>query len=364
MEPKWKLTIHWTVTGYAATAHSLKYYHGITEGNGRMVPGKFKPEDNIPPLRKGQYAPHTEMNNSYNIGLAIAAMEGAVRYPDRIEFGPSPITEAQFEAHCRNAAEFAAQYRIPVERGRIDTHAEVEANRGINQDGKWDIIALQFKPDVRGARAVGDYMRKRISFYLSEMGEGIAPLALPEHIPANYPTIQIGDRGPIVKIWQQYLHEMGYFPGKIDGIFGKRTRGPSLAYQADNGLRPDGVIGPRTWATQKIAAPMPLRDITIKDLDDSGTLKDLSRSDRLADGAAVVSIGKTVQMVKDQTDQAAEVIAKAQGIADQGRGLWEAVLPYWPIAAIAVVYLVWRGMNQSTRMRRLKDAITGAHVGR
>lgn len=182
----------------------------------------------------------------------------------------------------------------------------------------------------------------------------------PEPTPQSaegQPTIQIGDRGVVVELLQAEMHKLRYFAGAIDGQFGQRTRGAVLAFQADNGLESDGVVGPMTWAAIRQAEPRPLRTVTEADLEESGTVADTKRSDRLAD---LVGGGSAIAVVRD----AQEAVGEAQAAADGALSLWQTIQPYWPLALIVVVFLVWRGMNASTRKRRLQDAITGAHDGR
>ena len=182
----------------------------------------------------------------------------------------------------------------------------------------------------------------------------------PEPAPQSadgQPTIQIGDRGVVVELLQAEMHKLRYFAGSIDGRFGQRTRGAVLALQADNGLESDGVVGPMTWAAIRQAEPRPLRAVTEADLGESGIMADTKRSDRLAD---LVGGGSAIAVVRD----AQEAVGEAQAAADGALTLWQTIQPYWPLALIVVAFLVWRGMNASTRKRRLQDAITGAHDGR
>ncbi len=182
----------------------------------------------------------------------------------------------------------------------------------------------------------------------------------PEPAPQSaegQPAIQIGDRGVVVELLQAEMHKLRYFAGSIDGQFGQRTRGAVLAFQADNGLESDGVVGPMTWVAIRQAEPRPMRAVTEADLEESGTMADTKRSDRLAD---LVGGGSAIAVVRD----AQEVVGEAQAAADGTLSLWQTIQPYWPLVLIVVAFLVWRGMNASTRKRRLQDAITGAHDGR
>lgn len=60
-------------------------------------------------------------------------------------------------------------------------------------------------------------------------------------------TLTLGSRGPNVKLIQSLLARIGYNPGPIDGIFGTQTQQAVIAFQRDNGLVPDGIVGPATW---------------------------------------------------------------------------------------------------------------------
>lgn len=68
-----------------------------------------------------------------------------------------------------------------------------------------------------------------------------------EVLPIRIKTLRLGDQGDLVRDIQIALEADGYFPGAIDGIFGARTRAAVLAFQADNHLAADGIVGPLTW---------------------------------------------------------------------------------------------------------------------
>ena len=60
-------------------------------------------------------------------------------------------------------------------------------------------------------------------------------------------VLRLGMRGTDVMEIQALLKKIGYDPGPIDGVFGEKTRQAVIAFQRDNGLTQDGVIGPVTY---------------------------------------------------------------------------------------------------------------------
>lgn len=61
-------------------------------------------------------------------------------------------------------------------------------------------------------------------------------------------TISHGSSGPDVRVVQSLLNRIGYNAGPVDGIFGSGTYQAVTAFQANNSLVPDGIVGPATWA--------------------------------------------------------------------------------------------------------------------
>lgn len=61
--------------------------------------------------------------------------------------------------------------------------------------------------------------------------------------PQGRPTLRRGDAGPWVQRLQQAL---GIVPA--DGVFGPRCEAAVRVFQRGQGLVPDGIVGPRTWA--------------------------------------------------------------------------------------------------------------------
>lgn len=59
--------------------------------------------------------------------------------------------------------------------------------------------------------------------------------------------LKLGSKGSDVMEIQSLLEKIGYDPGPIDGIFGVKTEQAVIQFQKDNGLVPDGIIGPNTY---------------------------------------------------------------------------------------------------------------------
>jgi len=60
-------------------------------------------------------------------------------------------------------------------------------------------------------------------------------------------TLFLGSTGPNVKLIQSLLNRIGYNAGQVDGIFGPRTQAAVMAFQSNNALVPDGIVGVATW---------------------------------------------------------------------------------------------------------------------
>ena len=63
--------------------------------------------------------------------------------------------------------------------------------------------------------------------------------------------------GPPVLQLQQKLSALGYAPGKLDGVYGVATAGAVRAFQRDNKLTVDGVVGTQTRAALRTAKKPP-----------------------------------------------------------------------------------------------------------
>jgi peptidoglycan hydrolase-like protein with peptidoglycan-binding domain len=61
-------------------------------------------------------------------------------------------------------------------------------------------------------------------------------------------TLELGDRSAQVAEVQRKLAKVLSLDIDADGIFGAATRAAVITFQGQNGLKPDGVVGPATLA--------------------------------------------------------------------------------------------------------------------
>lgn len=64
---------------------------------------------------------------------------------------------------------------------------------------------------------------------------------------ANMPVLKVGAKGVAVGMIQFALNKKGYLPGAVDCDFGNATAEAVRAFQADNAIDVDGIVGRQTW---------------------------------------------------------------------------------------------------------------------
>lgn len=158
-----RIIAHWSAGAYAVSTLDLQHYHFITDGNAEVHRGKYSIADNVS-TADGAYAAHTRGCNTGSIGVSIACMAGAVEQP--FNAGRYPMKLSQWNRTIEVIAALARFYKIPVTNKTILSHAEVQPNLGIKQNGKWDYTRLPFAPGVIGAKACGDKMRAEVQALL------------------------------------------------------------------------------------------------------------------------------------------------------------------------------------------------------
>jgi hypothetical protein len=294
-----RIIFHWTAGGGRASALDKEHYHKMVEFDGTIIDGTEEIADNIV-TADDDYAAHTLGMNTKSIGVAVCGMRGAVQDP--FDPGPNPITEVAFRALARLGAELCMTYSIPVSDTTTLTHAEVESNLGVKQRGKWDISRLVFRPELRSAKAVGDYLRELIKEAMQ--GQGVRVLSTPKRVN-DRPVLRKGDVGAMVLDLQTQLKAAGYMLGKVDGSFGQNTFNAVTNVQSAAEITMDGIVGPETWdALREMKAPPP-RNVTADDLRKRGSTT-VQATDAQASVALLGVGGVTLEAARGAMDMAAE----------------------------------------------------------
>ena len=153
-----RITIHWTAGTYTPNDVDKKAYHFLIDGEGNVVKGVLKPEDNIN-CKDGIYAKHCGGGNTGNIGVAICAMFSK----------DYPIKRKQIEACCKLCAELCEKYGIRITNRSVLTHAEFgKLFPHTTSYGKIDITNLPCVA-IYGVDNVGNWLRNKIQWYRSKM---------------------------------------------------------------------------------------------------------------------------------------------------------------------------------------------------
>lgn len=179
-----RIIVHWSAGSHTASTLDLQHYHFVIDGQGRTHRGVHPVSANAGSLKPGKYAAHTLNANTGSIGVALAAMAGAVERP--FSAGKYPITPAQVEALAALCADLCRQYDIPVSPRTVLSHAEVQPTLGIVQRGKWDIAWLPGMTAPADPVAVGDQIRTRIVAKLAPK-----PSSTPPVDPSSTPPLTL-----------------------------------------------------------------------------------------------------------------------------------------------------------------------------
>lgn len=174
------------------------------------------------------------------------------------------LNGADFNVIYENTCEGIADYlrsigSVKVTADNVMSHNEV-SNRWHNSDhtDPTDYLAAYGKNI--------SLMRQRIQAYIDEKtvpGSGATMNTAPSVITLAAPAptfVQIVKLGSInagVSAIQTRLNALGFPCGAVDGNFGQKTLGAVTAFQRANQLRPDGVVGPLTWAALYKNVTMP-----------------------------------------------------------------------------------------------------------
>jgi lysozyme len=100
---------------------------------------------------------------------------------------------------------------------------------------------------ANGRKLAGLVRRRREEALLIEKGvyTGVAGATVEEgteYVPSKADAA-------VIKQYQQWLKELGYYKGKVDGLTGPKTIEAVKRFQTANDLKPDGIVGAATTST-------------------------------------------------------------------------------------------------------------------
>lgn len=129
-------------------------------------------------------------------------------------------------------AEEAVEY-VRTKKGALDSACWFWDTNGINKYcDALDVVGASKR--INGGTIGLEDRKKHYKHAMEVLGGDWEPSAI------VYETVRVGSRGPTVAAVQEEL-EIG-----ADGIFGKGTEAHVKAWQEENGLTPDGVMGPKS----------------------------------------------------------------------------------------------------------------------
>jgi len=160
-----RIIIHWTVGAYQPNNTDFEHYHYLINGQGLIIEGKYKPEDNLD-CTDGKYAQHTGGGNTGSIGVAMCGM---LNFKNRANVGQYPITKVQVERCFKLVAELCKKYHIAITPQTVLTHYEFgKAHPKTTSAGKIDIIYLPPYPTVEQNK-IGDFIRNKVQWYYKNL---------------------------------------------------------------------------------------------------------------------------------------------------------------------------------------------------
>lgn len=161
-----RIIIHWTAGSYQPNTTDYEHYHYLINGDGLVINGKYKPEDNLN-CYDGKYAAHTGGGNTGSIGVAMCGM---LKYSSLkgISSTKYPLKKTQCERCFKLIAELSKKYDIPITNQTVMTHYEFgQKNPKTSSFGKIDITVLP--PYLISSDKVGDFIRSKARWYLAHL---------------------------------------------------------------------------------------------------------------------------------------------------------------------------------------------------
>lgn len=170
--------------------------------------------------------------------------------------------------------------------------------------------------------------------------------------------------GP-VRAMQSRLVHYGYRVGDVDGYFGAETEGALLFFQKQNGLTPDGIVGPKTWKAlrSEVAKHRPTatrENATDKDLRERGS-RTIKAADTVEVGGLVAGGTALSQIVPVETlTKYADLVSAIQQPAQTLATFGTFMLDHW----MFMIAILFAGLciyaARKMRSFRVSDFINGS----
>ncbi|WP_444904768.1 N-acetylmuramoyl-L-alanine amidase [Microbulbifer sp. CnH-101-E] len=114
----------------------------------------------------------------------------------------------------------------------------------LGRDSSWCCGHKEWKAKPDPHTIDMDEFRKDVQ---SIMDRQVPPPLIPTKDSQDRPTLRRGNSSNLRFVVRDIQRKIGFPDDKIDGHFGPITEAAIRKFQRDNGLVPDGIIGPRTW---------------------------------------------------------------------------------------------------------------------
>jgi N-acetylmuramoyl-L-alanine amidase len=174
-------------------------YHFVIRRNGTVELGR----------EINEVGAHTLHYNDRSVGVClVGGMQEQTKKPE------NNFTQAQWETLDKLISELEQQFR----------QARVVGHRDLNKGRDCPCFDVQ------------TWMKQRA--HPTQEDQTYRPLV--------YSVLKQGARGPLVRSLQAKLNR--WFPIAVDGLFGLETKNAVQAFQRQEHLVDDGIVGPRTWS--------------------------------------------------------------------------------------------------------------------
>lgn len=217
---------------------------------------------------------HIGTNNAMSVGIEIDSRAAAGQHPDaydeahqkKYKVGPRRVKVDTIHGMKMKGFDYSdGQYATLVKLAKVLLEIFPLIKPDFKRDADGDIV----KTELADPKAYHGFIchfqvtRKKIdpiSFDFDRFLKGVngtAEAVAPTEAPAEDSSLGTDEAVPIqLDGWQgrqSALKSLGYDPGDIDGAFGPKTKEALRAFQADQGLEPDGIWGPKTLAAMRKA---------------------------------------------------------------------------------------------------------------